>query len=193
MIWTAAGRALQLAESAQPSGTKCPLPHGEAGGRAGERVRVGVIADERPTLVPRRTRARFRLCRSRRRAGPGCARSGAAPWSTSEPAAYSISPTASPTTGSPARRPVHASAANSAKWMTLSVPGGSVDGVADSGRPLGDPHLHPTKGPNEGVEQRRLEVVVDEIGPSLAWATAVVTKTGTTADPASAEANIAAG
>ena len=32
----------------------------------------------------------------------------------------------------------------------------------------------PTQGPNEGVEQRRLEVVVDEIGPSLAWATAVV-------------------
>jgi single-strand DNA-binding protein len=51
----------------------------------------------------------------------------------------------------------------------------------------------PAQGPNEGVEQRRLEVVVDEIGPSLAWATAVVTKTGTTADPASAEANIAAG
>jgi hypothetical protein len=43
------------------------------------------------------------------------------------------------------------------------------------------------------VEQRRLEVVVDEIGPSLDWATAMVTKTGTTADPASAEANIAAG
>jgi hypothetical protein len=36
----------------------------------------------------------------------------------------------------------------------------------------------PSQGPNEGVEQRRLEVVVDEIGPSLAWATAVVTKTG---------------
>ena len=28
----------------------------------------------------------------------------------------------------------------------------------------------PSQGPNEGVEQRRLEVVVDEIGPSLAWA-----------------------
>jgi hypothetical protein len=34
---------------------------------------------------------------------------------------------------------------------------------------------------------------VDEIGPSLAWATAMVTKTGTTADPALAEAIIAAG
>jgi single-strand DNA-binding protein len=51
----------------------------------------------------------------------------------------------------------------------------------------------PSQGPNVGVEQRRLEVVVDEIGPSLAWVTAMVTKTGTTADPASAEANIAAG
>ena len=45
----------------------------------------------------------------------------------------------------------------------------------------------PTQGPNVGVEQRRLEVVVDEIGPSLAWATAVVTKTGMTADPVSAD------
>jgi hypothetical protein len=27
------------------------------------------------------------------------------------------------------------------------------------------------------VEQRRLEVVVEEIGPSLAWVTAVVTRT----------------
>jgi hypothetical protein len=34
-------------------------------------------------------------------------------------------------------------------------------------------------GPNVGVEQRRLEVVVDEVGPSLAWATAVVTRTST--------------
>ena len=51
----------------------------------------------------------------------------------------------------------------------------------------------PSQGPNEGVEQRRLEVVVDEIGPSLAWATAVVTKTGTTADTVSAEANIVSG
>jgi len=41
----------------------------------------------------------------------------------------------------------------------------------------------PTQGPNEGVEQRRLEVVVDEIGPSLAWATAVVTKTATGTGP----------
>ena len=49
----------------------------------------------------------------------------------------------------------------------------------------------PTQGPNEGVEQRRLEVVADEIGPSLAWATAVVTKTGATVDPVPAEANIA--
>jgi single-strand DNA-binding protein len=53
--------------------------------------------------------------------------------------------------------------------------------------------FNPSQGPNVGVEQRHLEVVVDEIGPSVAWATAVVTKTGTTADPASAEANIAAG
>jgi single-strand DNA-binding protein len=45
----------------------------------------------------------------------------------------------------------------------------------------------PTQGPNVGVEQRRLEVVVDEIGPSLAWATAVVTKTGMTADPVSVD------
>ena len=51
----------------------------------------------------------------------------------------------------------------------------------------------PTQGPNVGVEQRRLEVVVDEIGPSLAWATAVVTKTGTTADPVSADPNIVSG
>ena len=51
----------------------------------------------------------------------------------------------------------------------------------------------PPQGPNEGVEQRRLEVVVDEIGPSLVWATAVVTKTGTTADTVSAEANIVSG
>jgi single-strand DNA-binding protein len=48
----------------------------------------------------------------------------------------------------------------------------------------------PTQGPNEGVEQRRLEVVVDDIGPSLAWATAVVTKTGTPADPAAADPSI---
>jgi single-strand DNA-binding protein len=51
----------------------------------------------------------------------------------------------------------------------------------------------PTQGPNEGVEQRRLEVVVDELGPSLAWATAVVTKTGTTAYPAPADPNIVCG
>jgi single-strand DNA-binding protein len=37
----------------------------------------------------------------------------------------------------------------------------------------------PTQGSNQGMEQRRLEVVVDEIGPSLAWATAVVTRTPT--------------
>jgi hypothetical protein len=36
--------------------------------------------------------------------------------------------------------------------------------------------LTPSHGPNECVEQRRLDMVVDEIGPSLAWATAVVTK-----------------
>ena len=51
----------------------------------------------------------------------------------------------------------------------------------------------PSQGVNEGVEQRRLEVVVDEIGPSLAWATAVVTKTGTTADPVPADPNIVSG
>jgi single-strand DNA-binding protein len=51
----------------------------------------------------------------------------------------------------------------------------------------------PSQGPNVGVEQRRLEVVVDEIGPSLAWATAVVTKTGTSADPVSAHPNIVSG
>ena len=51
----------------------------------------------------------------------------------------------------------------------------------------------PTQGPNEGVEQRRLEVVVDEIGPSLAWATAVVTKTGTTADSVPADPSIVSG
>jgi single-strand DNA-binding protein len=51
----------------------------------------------------------------------------------------------------------------------------------------------PTQGPNEAVEQRRLEAVVDELGPSLAWATAVVTKTGTTADPAPADSNIVSG
>jgi single-strand DNA-binding protein len=53
--------------------------------------------------------------------------------------------------------------------------------------------LTPTKGPNEGVEQRRLEVVVDEIGPSLAWATAVVTKTGTTVDSVPADPSIVSG
>ena len=42
----------------------------------------------------------------------------------------------------------------------------------------------PSQGLNVGVEQRRLEVVVDEIGPSLAWATAIVTKTGIGTDPA---------
>jgi single-strand DNA-binding protein len=31
------------------------------------------------------------------------------------------------------------------------------------------------QGPDEGREQRRMEVVVDEIGPSLAWARATVT------------------
>jgi single-strand DNA-binding protein len=51
----------------------------------------------------------------------------------------------------------------------------------------------PTQGPNEGVEQRRLEVVVDEIGPSLAWATAVVIKTGTTADSVPADPSIVSG
>jgi hypothetical protein len=51
------------------------------------------------------------------------------------------------------------------------------------------------------VEQRRLEVVVDEIGPSLAlappWsqrpAPPPTTKTGTTADPAPADPNIVSG
>ena len=42
-----------------------------------------------------------------------------------------------------------------------------------------------TQGPDEGREQRRLEVVVDEIGPSLAWATATITgqPAGRTAGP----------
>ena len=43
------------------------------------------------------------------------------------------------------------------------------------------------------MEQRRLEVVVDEIGPSLAWATAVVTKTGTTVDSVPADPSIVSG
>jgi single-strand DNA-binding protein len=34
----------------------------------------------------------------------------------------------------------------------------------------------PTQGPNVGTEQRRLEVVVEEIGPSLAFATATLTR-----------------
>jgi hypothetical protein len=34
----------------------------------------------------------------------------------------------------------------------------------------------PAQGPNAGVEQRRLEVVIEEIGPSLAFATAAVTR-----------------
>jgi single-strand DNA-binding protein len=51
----------------------------------------------------------------------------------------------------------------------------------------------PAQGPNEGVEQRRLEVVVDELGPSLAWATAVVTKTGTTVDSVPADPSIVSG
>jgi single-strand DNA-binding protein len=34
----------------------------------------------------------------------------------------------------------------------------------------------PASGPNAGTEQRRLEVVIDEIGPSLRWAEAQVTK-----------------
>jgi single-strand DNA-binding protein len=45
----------------------------------------------------------------------------------------------------------------------------------------------PDRGPNEGREMRRMEVVIDEIGPSLAWATATVTVTktsGTTAGSA---------
>jgi hypothetical protein len=45
-----------------------------------------------------------------------------------------------------------------------------------------------------GVEQRRLEVVVDEIGPSLAWATAIVTKTPSTLNsiPFTAAGNLTA-
>ena len=43
--------------------------------------------------------------------------------------------------------------------------------------PLVDPGVYPHSGPNEGVEQRGLEVVVDEIGRGLAGATAVVTGT----------------
>lgn len=34
----------------------------------------------------------------------------------------------------------------------------------------------PESGPNAGEEQRRLEIVVDEMTPSLRWATVVVTK-----------------
>jgi single-strand DNA-binding protein len=37
----------------------------------------------------------------------------------------------------------------------------------------------PATGPNAGTEQRRLEVVIDEIGPSLRWAEATVTKVTT--------------
>ena len=48
----------------------------------------------------------------------------------------------------------------------------------------------PTQGPNEGVEQRRLEVVVDEIGPSLAWPLRWSSKTGTNADRVTADPNI---
>jgi single-strand DNA-binding protein len=33
-----------------------------------------------------------------------------------------------------------------------------------------------SRGPNAGIEQRRLEVVVEEIGPSMAFATATVTR-----------------
>jgi single-strand DNA-binding protein len=51
----------------------------------------------------------------------------------------------------------------------------------------------PSQGPNAGVEQRRLEVLVDEIGPSLAWATAVVAKTGTTVDSVPADPDIVSG
>ena len=35
----------------------------------------------------------------------------------------------------------------------------------------------PFQGPNAGVEQTRLEVIVDEIGPSLRWAEATLRKT----------------
>jgi len=40
----------------------------------------------------------------------------------------------------------------------------------------------PESGPNAGKEQRRLEVVADEIGPSLRWATASVTKAAQVGD-----------
>lgn len=42
----------------------------------------------------------------------------------------------------------------------------------------------PADGPNAGKEQRRLEVVAEEIGPSLRWATAAVTKTAQRDDAA---------
>ena len=35
----------------------------------------------------------------------------------------------------------------------------------------------PTQGPNAGKEQTRLEVIIDEIGPSLRWAEATIRKT----------------
>lgn len=36
----------------------------------------------------------------------------------------------------------------------------------------------PTEGERAGVEQRRLEVVAEEVAPSLRWATTTVSKTG---------------
>jgi single-strand DNA-binding protein len=41
----------------------------------------------------------------------------------------------------------------------------------------------PDRGPNEGRQLRRLEVMVEEIGPSLLFATATVTRTGTGKPP----------
>jgi single-strand DNA-binding protein len=41
----------------------------------------------------------------------------------------------------------------------------------------------PTDGPNAGVEQRRLEVVVDEIGPSLRFTVTKTVKTSRATSP----------
>ena len=42
--------------------------------------------------------------------------------------------------------------------------------------------LHPDSGHNAGVQQRRLEVGVDEIGPSPRWAEAEVSKVSSRVD-----------
>jgi single-strand DNA-binding protein len=65
------------------------------------------------------------------------------------------------------------------------------DRVLVIGRWVTRVHSHP--GPERRGGAAALEVVVDEIGPSLTGATAVVTKTGTTADPVPADPNVAGG